>query len=191
MKKQIPAEQTEANIQQVLRLLSETLIQLEKMSKGLSEEKLRKPPGAGERSFVEVLAHLLNCEARTSEAIHLALLLKEPVLPPIHPERELGKLLRYDQLPFDELLTYFKFRRTVLLKVLSTLKESQWSRVIREEGKHRKESVYWRARGQALRELEHLQELELKLQMSRDSSPLRGSHRPKAVSLRENDILVR
>jgi hypothetical protein len=166
MTKQIPTEQTGVNIQEVLRLLSETPVQLEKMSKGLSEEKLHKPLGAGERSFVEMLAHLLNCEARTSESIHLALLLKEPTLHPIHPERDLGKLLRYDQLPFDELLTYFKFRRTVLLKVLSTLKESQWSRVIREEGKGRKESVYWRARGQALHELEHVLDIERKLSAS-------------------------
>lgn len=163
MTKQIPTEQTGANIQEVLRLMAETPNRLEKLSKGLSEERLREPLGKGERSFVEVLAHLLNCEARTSESIHLALLLKEPALHPIHPERDLGKLLRYDQMDFSELLAYFKFRRTVLLKVLSTLKESQWSRAIREEGKQRKESVYWRARGQALHELEHVEDLERKL----------------------------
>ncbi len=163
MTKQIPTEQTEANIQEVLRLLSETPVQLEKLCKGLSEEKLRKPLGAGERSFAEVLAHLLNCEARTSESIYLALLLKEPALHPIHPERDLGKLLRYDQFPFDEQLAYFKFRRAVLLKVLSSLKESQWSRAVREEGKQRKELVYGQARGQALHELEHIQDLERKL----------------------------
>ena len=168
MKKQIPTEQTEANIQEVLRLLSETPVQLEKLSKGSSEERLRKPLGAGERSFVEALAHLLNCEARTAEAIQLALMRSEPLIPDIHPERDLGKLLRYDQLPFDELLAYFKFRRAVLLKVLSSLKESQWSRAVREEGKQRKESVYWRARGQALHELEHIQYLERKLMESRN-----------------------
>jgi ribosomal 50S subunit-associated protein YjgA (DUF615 family) len=34
---------------------------------------------------------------------------------------------------------------------------------VREEKKQRQESVYWKARGQALHELEHLQDLELKL----------------------------
>jgi hypothetical protein len=163
MKKQISTEQTDANIKDVLRLLSETPDQLERLSKGLSDKELHEPLGRWERSFVEGLAHLLNCEARTSEAITLALLAKEPPYTPVHPERDFGKLLHYDQLPFDELLAYFKFRRTVLLKVLSSLKDSQWSRVIRQEGKQRKESVYWLARGQAIHELEHLIDLERKL----------------------------
>jgi hypothetical protein len=172
MKKQISTEQTDENIKEVLQLLAEMPVQLERLRMGLSEEKLRKPLRAGERSFVEVLSHLLNSEARTSESIHLALLLKEPVLPPIHPERDLGRLLRYDQFSSDELLAYFKFRRALLLKVLTLLKESQWSRVVREEGKKRKESVYWRARGQVLHELEHVQDLGRKLMESRNLSGL-------------------
>ena len=136
---------------------------MERLGKGLSDEKLHEPLGKGERSFIETLAHLLNCEARASEAIYMALLAKEPTFPQIHPERDLGKLLRYDLMDFRELLAYFKFRRAALLRVLSSLNESQWSRVIREEGKQRKESVYWQARGQALHELEHLLDLESKL----------------------------
>lgn len=110
------------------------------------------------------MSHLLNCEARSSNAITLALLAKEPMLAPIHPQRDLGKLLRYDQYPLDELLKYFEFRRRVLLNVLNSLKDNQWSRVIRQEGKQRKESVYWQARGLALHELEHVQDLERKLE---------------------------
>ena len=163
MKKQISTEQTEANIKEIMRLLSETPNRLEKLSKGLSDIKLREPLGRGERSIVEALAHILNCEARTFEAISLALLAKEPPFTPIHPERELGKLLRYDLMDFHELLTYFKFRREVMLRVLNSLKETQWSRVIRQEGKQRKESVYWQARGQAMHELEHVLDLERKL----------------------------
>lgn len=164
MKKQIPTEQTQENIREVLLLLSETPVRVERLSKGLSEKRLREPIGKGERSFIETLAHLLNCEARSSEAITLALMLKEPMLYPIHPERDLGKLLQYEKFPFDELLKYFKFRRKALLEVLNSLKDSQWSRVIRQEGKQRKESVYWQARGLALHELEHVQDLEQKLQ---------------------------
>lgn len=164
MKKQIPTEQTAGNIREVLRLLSETPVQLERLSNGLSEKKLRDPLGKGERSFIEAIAHLLNCEARSSDAIVLALMLKEPMLAPIHPERDLGKLLHYEMFPFDELLKYFKFRRKVLLEVLNSLKDSQWSRDIRQEGKQRKESVYWQARSLALHELEHVQDLEQKLE---------------------------
>lgn len=163
MKKHIPTEQTEANIREVLRLLSETPGQLERLGKILPEAKPYEPLGRGERSFIETVAHLLNCEARSSEAIILALLVKEPLLAPVHPQRDLGKLLHYEQFPFDELLAYFKFRRGVLLNVLNSLKDSQWSRVARQEGKQRQESVYWQARALALHELEHIQHLEDKI----------------------------
>lgn len=164
MKKKIPTEQTEENIREVLRLLSETPVQLERLSNGLSEKKLRDPLGKGERSFIEAIAHLLNCEARSFDAITLSLTLKEPMLANVHPERDLGKLLHYEKFPFNELLKYYKFRRKVLLEVLNSLKDNQWSRVIRQEGKQRKESVYWQARGMALHELDHVEDLEQKLQ---------------------------
>lgn len=164
MKKQITTEQTEENIREVLQLLSETPAQLERLSRGLSDKELHEQLENRERSFIEAIAHLLNCEARSSEAITLALLAKEPMLAPIHPQRDLGKLLRFDQYPLDELLKYFEFRRRVLLNVLNSLRDNQWSRVIRQEGKQRKESVYWQARGLALHEMEHVQDLERKLE---------------------------
>jgi hypothetical protein len=66
-------------------------------------------------------------------------------------------------MPFDDLLVYFKLRRTILLRILESLSEKKWSRVVREERKQRRESVYWQARGQALHELEHVLDLEDKL----------------------------
>ena len=163
MKKQISIDQTEENIRAVLRLLTEMPDRLEKLSQGLSAKKLHEPLGKGERSLIEALTHILNCEAITAESIYLALMLKEPVMHRIHAERDLGKLLRLDQMPFEELMAYFKFRRTMLMNALNSLNDKQWSRAIREEGKQRKESVYWRARGQALHELEHVLDLEKKL----------------------------
>jgi hypothetical protein len=47
--------------------------------------------------------------------------------------------------------------------VLSGLKDAGWARCVREEGKQRKESVYWRARTIAMHELDHLADLESKL----------------------------
>jgi hypothetical protein len=163
MKKQVSTDQTEENISEVLHLLAETPDRLKKLSRSLSNKKLHEPLGKGERSFIETLAHILNCEVITAESIYLALMLKEPVMPRFHAERNLGKLLQLDQMPFEELIAYFKFRRAVLMRVLGSLNDKQWSRVIREEGKQRKESVYWRARGQALHELEHVLDLERKL----------------------------
>jgi DinB superfamily len=166
MKKQISTAQTDSNIKEVMRLLRETPAKLEGLSKGLSDKQLHEPLGAGERSLTEALAHLINCEAINSEAIYLALLVDEPLLAGIHAERDLGKLLRFDLLPFPELMAYFKLRRSVMLRILESLTEEKWSRCIRETGKQRKESVYWRARGHALHELEHLLDLENKLEKS-------------------------
>jgi hypothetical protein len=163
LKKSVSTELTAANITKLTLLLAETPAQLERLSAGLSDKQLRQPLGLSERSFTEDLAHLLNTEARSSEAIYLALLADEPLFASIHPERQWGKLLRYDKFAFSDLLAYFKFRRSVLMRVLASLTEEQWARVICEEGKQRKESVYWRARTTAIHELEHLADLENKL----------------------------
>lgn len=153
MKPVISTAQTEANIRAVLGVLS----------KDYPEKQLRQPLAPGERSFNEVLAHLIHTEALTSQAIYLALLVEEPLLPAIHAERDLGKLLRFDLLPIKQLIDYFSLRRKVLLRVLEPLTDAQWARVMREEKKQRRESIYWRARAQALHEREHLQDLDSKL----------------------------
>lgn len=163
MQKTISTELTRPNITRVIQALADTPGRLEETIKPLGDAQLREPLGSGERSVNQVLAHLINVEARSSEAIYLALLADEPFVPDIHPERQWGKLLKLEQFPFSDLLAYFKLRRTILLHVLSSLAEEQWKRVIREEGKKRRESVYWRARSLALHELEHLSDLEKKL----------------------------
>jgi hypothetical protein len=94
--------------------------------------------------------------------IYQALLSHEPLFVDIHPDRDWGKLTRFDLLDFSDLLDYFKTRRKVLLRVLSGLKEAEWPRTIREEGKKRKESIYWRARTIVMHELDHVGDLEKK-----------------------------
>jgi|SRR6185503_984697 len=161
--KTITTDQTAENIAKVLEVLTEAPIRLEALSKSVSAERLSQQLGKGERTPTEVLAHVINVEAISSEMIYQALLVKEPFFADIHPERDWGKLLRFDLLDFAELLAYFKIRRKVLLRVLSGLKDAGWARCVREEGKQRKESVYWRARTIAMHELDHLADLESKL----------------------------
>ena len=163
MKKSVSTDLTKANIAKITELLADTAVRLEGLSKSLTSEQLRQPLGVGERSLTEDLAHLIHSEARISEAIYLALLLDEPLVPDIHSERQWGQLLRYDLLSFSDLLAYFKIRRAVLLRVLTSLTDEQWSRSIRENGKKRQESVYWRARALAMHELDHLTDLQNKL----------------------------
>jgi len=164
MNKQVSTETTDQNIARIMDLLSETSLKLENISARLSKEQLQLHPGTGERSFTENLAHLLHCEAISSEFIYLALLKgeNEGQFNNIHPEREYGKLLRYDLFPFASLLDYFKFRRTVLLRVLNSLSIKQWSQAVPQKGKKRKETVYSRARSMALHEFEHLSMIENK-----------------------------
>lgn len=163
MKKTITTEQTPENIARVMEALTESPVRLEALVRSIPAGKLSQPLGKGERTPVEILAHLVNGEAISSEMIYQALLVNEPSFANIHPERDMGKLLRFNELEFSELLAYFKIRRKVLLRVLSALKEKDWSRVVREEGKQRRESVYWRARTIAMHELDHLEDLEGKL----------------------------
>lgn len=163
MKKSVSTDLTPENIATVLDVLAQTPQHLQDLSAGLSSEQLQSPLGAGERSFMEDVAHLLNCESRAAEAIYSALIVTEPLMVKIHPERQWGKLLRYEQYPLADLLAYFTFRRTVLLRILNDLSEKQWARVIREDGKQRKESVYWQARGLALHEDDHIIDLTRKL----------------------------
>jgi hypothetical protein len=163
MKKTISTDLTKTNIAKVMELLAEAPAHLESLSMDLTSEQLSQPLGAGERSFIEDVAHLIHCEARSSDAIYMALLLDQPLFPDVHAERQWGKLLRFDLFSLPDLLAYFKLRRAVLLRVLSGLTEGAWARSIREEGKKRQESVYWRARGIAMHELDHRTDLQKKL----------------------------
>ena len=163
MKHKLSTELNPENIETVLALLEKTPTTLSALSKGLSNEQFIRQTEPTERSITGILAHLINCEALTADSITLALLKSEPLLHKLHPERDLGKLLRHDQFSYAELVAYFTFRRKVLLSVLQSLTFKQWGRTIREEGKQRQESVYWRARGQALHEMDHLDEIEAKI----------------------------
>ena len=165
MKKSVSTQQTSSNIAAVLKLLEDTPAQLEAFSAGLHPEQLQMPLGEGERSFTEDVAHLVNCEARTAEIIYLVLLVDKPLIVDIHPERQWGKLMRHELMDCADLLRYFRFRRAVLLRVLHSLTDSQWSRTIRQEGKQRQESVYWQARTLALHELEHVTDLTQKIRL--------------------------
>jgi hypothetical protein len=163
MTKRLSTAATPANIASVLRLLAAAPHMLADLAALRPPEALAVPLGVGERSFLQDVAHLLHCEARTAEAIGLALLLDTPLLPDLHPERDWGRLLRYDLCPCDELMAYFRLRRVVLLRILHALTPAQWGRAVSGQGKQRQESVYWLARAQALHEQEHIADLTAKM----------------------------
>lgn len=151
----LSTEQTPENIQHILAILSSIPGRLE----ALSGDAPFEPPGPNERTFPQVLAHLINCEARTTENITLALFKTEPTIPDIHPERQFGSLFQFERMEIPDLLAYFRIRRQALLGILNRLKKSQWERRLRQPGKQRLESVYWLARSLALHEQEHMEHL--------------------------------
>ena len=76
MAKRLSTEATPANIAGARKLLAGVPDQLAELSGHIPPEKLEQPIAQGERSPRQVLVHLLNCEARASDAIYSALLLK-------------------------------------------------------------------------------------------------------------------
>lgn len=150
----ISTKLTTSNIEKMGTLLRETPARLGQFSAGMSVDALCTPLSSGEWSLTEVLAHLISCAELSSSAIYLALLLDRPTGPYVHPTRQWNALLRYEQLPFADLLHMFALRRTVLLHTLDELSESQWARVFQHEGK-RPATVYTQARTIALHEQAH------------------------------------
>lgn len=159
MNKPISTEFSPANIVAAVEVLAATPQALTSLSALFAPQALYQPLRAGDRSFMQILAHIVNCDERTSESIYAALLLKAPLVLDIHPERQWGKLLHYEQADAAELLAYFSFRRKTLLHILNGLNETQWARTIQEAGKQRKEMVYLLARAQALHEVHHIAEI--------------------------------
>jgi hypothetical protein len=161
MPQTVSTQPTPANVQKLIKVLEATTPAFEVFAKHLAD--LRQPLALDKRSLLEELVHLIHCEARLSEAIYLALIADKPLLTDVHPEHQWGHLMRFDCLPFDELLSYFGVRRVILLGVLSKLPEQAWLRTVRESSKKRQESVYWKTRTLALHEQHHINSIQVRL----------------------------
>ncbi len=161
--KRLSTQPSAERIALLLNVLAAAPVRLRGLSRGLTEADLTTPLGAGERSFKRDLTHLIYCAERGADHIHHALLRKEAIMPRIHAERDWGALMRYEAFDFAELMAYFVFRRTALLRILHSLSPQQWERTVRREGVKRVESVYYSARGLCLHELDHLEDLAHKL----------------------------
>ena len=161
--KRLSTQPSDARIALILQVLAAAPERLRELGSGLTEAELTTPLGAGERSFKRDLTHLIYCAERGADPIHHALLLKDAFMPRIHAERDWGALMRYEAFEIAELMAYFTFRRRALLRILQGLSREQWERAVRREGVKRKESVYYAARGLAVHELGHLEDLAGKL----------------------------
>ncbi len=161
--KRLTTKPSDERIELILQVLAASPGRLQKLSSGLSDSELTTPLGEGERSFKRDLTHLIYCAERGTEPIFHALILKEPLIPRIHAERDWGALMQYEAFEIAELMAYFNFRRKALLRILRGLSREQWDRSVQREGVRRTESVYYSARGLCLHELGHLEDLAGKL----------------------------
>ena len=159
MKPKISTKNTLANRTTILKLLKEVPAKVDMLSHGFSEEDIKRPFSPNEWSFAEQLSHMLHCEATTANAIYQALIVNESAVVDIHPERQLGKLIRYNLLSFEEMKQLFVIRRKVLLRVLTNLRSEQWGNKIDKGGK-RMQSVYLLVRMMVLHEVDHLINIE-------------------------------
>jgi hypothetical protein len=70
MQKTVSTEQMASNIAKIIDLLADVPNKLESLSRYLSKDQLSQPLGPENGPSSKVLAHLINCEARSSEAIY-------------------------------------------------------------------------------------------------------------------------
>lgn len=158
----VPIKPSPQNREKILGILADTPARLQGLSQVRSAVGRSTPLAPDQWSLTEVLAHLNACADLSTEAIYYAILVDNPVLPDVHPQRNWANLLRYDKFSFEEQLVSFTFKRKVLLGQLSGMSKSQWERPVTRRGK-RQENLYRVARSLALHEFEHLAQLEILL----------------------------
>ena len=162
--KRFSTDQTQENIEKIIDILEQTPSELVKLSKDLNSDQLHKPLAPGKRSFIEDVTHLINVEAIGSRSIFYPLMISDPILGKVHPEKDFGNLMKFDELEFEELLNYFTTRRKILLRVLKSLKPNDWSKTSAQEGRKNKDTIYRSARGLSIHEYEHLEKIKERLE---------------------------
>ncbi|MBL7998040.1 MAG: DinB family protein [Candidatus Kapabacteria bacterium] len=155
-KKEMPSQGSVNAILSIMATLQETPRYLRSVAPRFPEERSRVPIMEGKRSFRQTVEHLLNIEALHYTTIYPAFLLPTPDVYPLHAERHIARLQLFDSFTMEELLTVFEFERRKSLSFLESLTAGDWLRTIREQGKKRQESIYWRARTLALHDVTHV-----------------------------------
>ena len=168
MKPKISTKITNSNIEKVRDLLTKSPKILTELCSGMNEEVGKRPFSPNEWSFADQIAHLLHCEAISSQSIYQALIQPQSTIVDIHPERQFGKLVQYNSLSLVELEQLFTIKRKILTAVLTHLTEEQWHHQVTIPNK-RSKSVYLIARSLALHEMDHLIFSKIKLEQFGDN----------------------
>ena len=147
--------------ERVLALLGEGPARIAAAMAGRPAEWLRSPPGAGQWSANDVLAHLRACADVWGGAMATMLAEDRPALRAISPRAYIRRT-DYPQQAFDPSFQAFARQRADLLAMLERLTPEQWQRgaLVRPAGRVRQPTVLSYAQRLALHEREHLEQIE-------------------------------
>jgi hypothetical protein len=118
---------TEVTTEQLLNQLTEQPKAIAALSAGLTRARLQDPPGRGERSINELLAHLRSCSDMRGRYIARIIAEDRPTIRAMNPRRWI-KSTNYPELEFAPSLRAFTTQRAELLALLRPLPKKSWSR---------------------------------------------------------------
>jgi uncharacterized damage-inducible protein DinB len=123
--------------------------------------QLLAPPGPGEWSARDVLAHLRACADMWGKCIAVILSEDRPTIKAVNPTTWI-KQTDYREQEFGPLLQAFTTQRADLLAVLEPLPPEAWSRsaTVTGAGKPRERTVYTYAQWLANHERSHFRQIE-------------------------------
>jgi uncharacterized damage-inducible protein DinB len=114
-------------VEQVLKLLRETVPRIGELTAGLGPDELHASPGPGEWSVNDVLAHLRACADVWGDGIAKILAEDAPTIHAVNP-RTWMKSTNYPGLKFRSSFKAYARQRTDLLAILEALPRRSWSR---------------------------------------------------------------
>lgn len=147
--------------EQVLTILAGTPRQIAALTEGVAPALLHTPPGTGEWSANEVLAHLRACADVWGNCIAAILAQDKPTLRAVNP-RTWIKQTDYLEQEFHPSLRAFSAQRSELLAVLQPLAPEAWSRsaTVTGAGKPLQRTVLSYAEWMAEHERPHVKQIE-------------------------------
>jgi hypothetical protein len=152
---------TPLTIEQMLTMLAEAPPRIAALTVGLPPAQLVTPPGPGEWSARDVLAHLRACSDMWGKYIKVILNEDNPVFKAVNPTNWI-KQTDYLEQEFHLSLHAYTAQRAGLLEVLQPLAPADWLRaaMVTGAGKPRQRTVYTYGEWLANHERSHLKQIE-------------------------------
>lgn len=154
-----------ADIDELLRLMADTPVRLNAVSRGLDDDRLQRPPSAGAWSANEILAHLRACADVWGGSITAMIERDHPTLRYVSPRTWIRRT-SYTSQRFSESVRAFGEQRGNLVKMLSALEPAAWTRGATFSGttRGREQTILDYVRRIIAHEQEHLGQIQATVQ---------------------------